>query len=76
MSFERTLTPLEVVQENLTPLNVDEFNVVASIVLNIEPNSSPNEIETPVPCELEVEGRKRKLTYDRCKIESHLQLLW
>jgi len=43
---------------------VDESNVVVSTVPNVEPNLSPNEIESPIPCKLEIEGRKRMLTSD------------
>jgi len=38
--------------------------VVVSTVPNVEPNSSSNEIESPIPCELEIEGHKTKLTFD------------
>ncbi|GAU51856.1 hypothetical protein TSUD_416400 [Trifolium subterraneum] len=64
MSFEQTFTPMKVVQENLAPSNVDESNAVASNVPNVEINSTPNEIESPVPCEIETEGPKRKITSD------------
>jgi hypothetical protein len=72
MSFEEsegtfTPSPMEDVQEHPVSLNMDESNVVASnvpILPNVENNSTPNEIESPVPCEIEVEGGKRKLTSD------------
>ncbi|MCI31469.1 HAT family dimerization domain containing protein [Trifolium medium] len=64
MSQEKTFTPMEVVPENLAPSNVDESNAVASNVPNVEIISTPNEIESPVPCEIETDGPKRKLTSD------------
>jgi len=81
MSFEEsqgtfTPSPMADAQEHL--VLVDESNVVASNVLilpNAETNSSPNEIESSAPCEIEVEGGKRKLTsevwkhFKRKKIE-------
>jgi hypothetical protein len=64
MSLEQTFTPMEVVQESLTLSNVNESNAVASTVPNVEINSTPNEIESPDPCEIDTESPKRKLTSD------------
>ncbi|CAK8530336.1 unnamed protein product [Lathyrus sativus] len=81
MSFEQTFTPIEVMQENLAVSNVDESNVVASNGPNVEINSTPNEIESPISCEVDTEGLKRKLTsevwnhFKRQKIDGKLKAI-
>ena len=73
MSFEEsqgTFTPSPMADAQEHPVPVDVSNVVASNVLilpNAKTNSTPNEIESPIPCEIEVEGRKRKLSSEAWK---------
>ncbi|RHN45647.1 hypothetical protein MtrunA17_Chr7g0233621 [Medicago truncatula] len=50
-----TFTPSPMADAQEHPVLVDESNVVASnvpILANAETNSTPNEIESPVPCEI------------------------
>ncbi|CAK8575696.1 unnamed protein product [Lathyrus sativus] len=81
MSFEQNFTPIEVMQENLAVSNADESNVVASNGPNVEINSTPNEIESPISCEVDTEGLKRKLTsevwnhFKRQKIDGKLETI-
>ncbi|XP_058747187.1 zinc finger BED domain-containing protein DAYSLEEPER-like [Vicia villosa] len=75
----REIAPMENVQENLEPLNVDDSNTVASIVPNVETNSTPTQIENTTPCESQAETqvtqrtRTRKLTSD---VWLHFQRKW
>ncbi|XP_058753844.1 zinc finger BED domain-containing protein RICESLEEPER 2-like [Vicia villosa] len=61
---------MENVQENLEPLNVDDSNIVALNVPNVETNSTPTQIKNTTPCESQAETQvtqhtqKRKLTSD------------
>ena len=81
MSFDKTVTPTEFVQENLAPSNADESNVAAPNIMNVEINSTPNEIESRVSCEVETGGSKRKLTsevwnhFKRQKIDGKMKAI-